>query len=73
MLRLHADNRGIGFEPVGKHHLHALGAEHDVKIGEDRALVDNDDAATDTLVAVFVDCILGSPPIHSTIDCRTRS
>ena len=47
MLRLYTGHRGIGFEPVSKHHLHPLGAEHDMKIGQDHALVDDHDPGAD--------------------------
>ena len=53
MLRPHAGHRGVGFEPVGEHHLHPLGAEHNVKIGEDDAFVDDDDPGADALFGVL--------------------
>ena len=54
VLRPHAGDRGIGFEPVGEHHLHPLGAEHDVEIGEDDAFVDDDNPGADALLDVLV-------------------
>src|SRR6266550_6082933 len=60
MLRPHAGDRGVGFEPVGENHLYPLGAEHNVKIGEDSAFVDDDDPGADALLGVltpgFVRC-----------------
>ena len=60
MLRPHAGDRGVGFEPVGENHLYPLGAKHNVKIGEDNAFVDDDDPGADALLGVltsgFVRC-----------------
>ena len=42
-----ADHGGVGLEAVGEGDLDALGAAHDVQVGQDGAVVDDDDAGAD--------------------------
>src|SRR5262249_2076684 len=53
MLRPHSGDRSVGFEPIGKNHLYPLGAEHNVKIGEDSTFVDDDDPGANALLGVL--------------------
>jgi hypothetical protein len=58
-----ADDGRVGFEPVGEYHLHPLGAEHDVEIGQDDAFVDYDDTCADAFLDVLAAGFVG---FHST-------
>ena len=53
MFRPYAGDGRLGFEAIGEDDLHALGAEHDVKIGQDRAFVDDNDTGADAFFDVF--------------------
>ena len=64
VLRPRAGDRGIGLEPVGEHHLHPLGAEHNVEIGKDDAFVDDDDPGADALLSVLA-VLVRFQPTHA--------
>ena len=69
MLRLDTGHRGFGFEPVSKHDLHPLGAEYHMKIGQDHALVDDDDPGADAFFVLFAVLVR----FHSTYSDDRRS
>ena len=57
MFRTHAGDGRLGFKAVSEDDLHALGAEHNVEIGQNGAFVDDHHAAADTffhILPVFV-------------------
>ena len=62
-----ADDVGVGLGAVGEHDADPLRRRHDVQVGEDDALVDDDDAGADAALA----CPSPSPSARSSPRTRT--
>ena len=64
VLGLQADDLGLGLEAVGEDHLDALGAGHDVQVGEDDPLVDDHHAAADAVLDFLVADLVEAQSLH---------
>ena len=65
VFRSRAGHCRCGYEPIGEHDLHSLGAEHNVEIGENDASIDNHDSRANAFFHVLAAFCVRFHPTHA--------